>query len=279
MSNTIYDTDFAECLPEPLKRDKKIYALAKSLTDQLLTVSDLSKTALIYDRIDEMPEALLDILAYDFHCDWYDAAYPIETKRKILKHNVIIHKRLGTKYAVEQALTDVYGSATVQEWFNYDEPGDPYHFKINVTVIDRGITEEEELELERKMWFYKNLRSHCDGIFYSLSAKTATVIAESFAAFGAQIKVKPKLSDAIRESGRAKASARLKQGARIKAKPTLSTEITANAKTTAIFSYSEKQSIKAKPKLPDDLAGSRGAAITASTQRYKQGLKIKAITP
>ena len=84
MPENIYNSDFAKYLPQPLTHDPKIIALAKSVSVHLLQVSSSIEAVLIYSRIDELPEDLLDILAYDLHCDWYDYQYPLETKRKIL---------------------------------------------------------------------------------------------------------------------------------------------------------------------------------------------------
>ena len=58
----------------------------------------------LYPRIDELPEDLLDILAYDFKVDWWDAEYSLEEKRRIFKDSWYVHKHLGTKAAVETAL-------------------------------------------------------------------------------------------------------------------------------------------------------------------------------
>ena len=174
MSNTIYDTDFAEYLPEPLKRDEGIYALAKSLTAQLLSISGSSTETLIYDRIDEMPETLLDILAYDFHCDWYDADAPIDVKRATLKSNVVTHKHLGTKYAVLEVVTAAFGTGEVYEWFEY--AGDPYHFKIRVD--GSRITTFDPDYIRRMLHKVIPVRCVCDEIDFYLSA--IFEIAEAF---------------------------------------------------------------------------------------------------
>lgn len=186
---SIYDTDFTNYLPEALKEDNKIVGIAKALSEQMLKVSGICNNVLIYARIDELPEKILDMLAYDFHCDWYDKSYPIETKRRILKNNVIIHKKLGTKYAVEKALADVYKTAKVQEWFEYN--GEPYHFKISVDIGTTGITQSTKKEIEGKMKFYKNLRSHCDGIHYELgTGEKADVKALSVLRCAGSIRIK-----------------------------------------------------------------------------------------
>lgn len=40
----------------------------------------------------------------DLHVDWYDYNYPLEAKRDLVKNSVKVHKKMGTKYAIETAL-------------------------------------------------------------------------------------------------------------------------------------------------------------------------------
>ena len=115
----IYTVNFAEYLPESLKKDPKIRAIAQAVAKEALAVSEEIKSVLIYCRIDELPEELIDILAYDMHVDWYDYSYPLDIKRDIVKSSVKVHKKMGTKYAVETALKSIYKTTTIKEWFEY----------------------------------------------------------------------------------------------------------------------------------------------------------------
>lgn len=191
MSETIYESDFVKYLPQPLTHDPKMIALARVAAKELLEVSGLAKTVLIYSRIDELPEEMLDILAYDLHVDWYDYTYTLETKRNVLKSSVGIHKKMGTKYAVETALQDVYKTAKVEEWFEYG--GEPYTFRVHVAVGNNGLTEGADREIARNMQFYKNIRSHCTGICYRLGVQKGTVKTGAAQKVGSSIKVKPYL--------------------------------------------------------------------------------------
>jgi phage tail P2-like protein len=72
----------------------------------------------IYTRIDELPEDLLDILAYDFKVDWYDYGYPISVKRDLIKNSVKVHMMMGTKFAVETGIRSLYPNSELEEWFD-----------------------------------------------------------------------------------------------------------------------------------------------------------------
>lgn len=169
MNNTIFDIDLTRALPPTLKNDETMLALAQVIGAELQENSRLARLNIIYARIDELPENVLDILAYDLHVDWYEYGYPIATKRQIIKDSVKVHKRLGTRYAVETVLSSIYHTASVAEWFEYG--GKPYTFKINIDITQDGFTEEIYRKIVRQMYFYKNLRSHLDGIDYTYRAE------------------------------------------------------------------------------------------------------------
>ena len=163
MSETIFDCDFTKYLPQPLTHDPKMVALAKAATKELLEVSGAVEDVLIYSRIDELPEELVDVLAYDMHVDWYDYSYPLAAKRDLLKSSVRVHKKMGTKYAIEKALSALYPESEVEEWFEYG--GEPGHFHIVCDVTNSRIT-ASWADIVRAVKIYKRLSAHMDELTY-----------------------------------------------------------------------------------------------------------------
>ena len=181
--------DFTDRLPGALRHDPKMRALAEAMAGQMLGVWGEVRKALIYPRIGELPEGLVDILAYDFHIDWYDYSYPLSVKRDILRNGMRVHEKMGTKYAVETALRDVYKSARVEEWFEYG--GEPYTFRVIIDVGVDGLTDEMKKKLEGKMRHYKNLRSHCENFIYRVGDRIGAVRAAQYAGVGMNLTVMP----------------------------------------------------------------------------------------
>ena len=167
----IYTVNFADYLPGPLKHDPKMRAIAEAVTKEALTVSGEIENVLIYSRIDELPEELIDILAYDMHVDWYDYSYPLKVKRDILKSSVKVHKKMGTKYAVEKALGALYPQSEVEEWYQYE--GQPHHFHIVCDVTENRVTASFQ-DIIKAVMMYKRLSSHLDEVVYQ--AGTAITI-------------------------------------------------------------------------------------------------------
>ena len=159
----IYSTNFADYLPGSLKKDPKIIALAEAVTDQLLEVSDKINLVLIYSRIDELPEDLVDILAYDLHIDWYDYSFPLDIKRETLKNSIKVHKKMGTKYAIKKALGALFPESEVEEWFQYG--GEPHHFRIICDVSETKIQASYQ-EIVNAVKMYKRLSSHIEAVTY-----------------------------------------------------------------------------------------------------------------
>ena len=159
----IYTVNFADYLPAALKHDPKMRAIAEAVTKEALTVSGEIDNVLIYSRIDDLPEPLIDILAYDMHVDWYDYSYPLKVKRDILKGSVRVHKKMGTKYAVEKALGALYPQSEVEEWYQYE--GQPHHFHIVCDVTENRVTASFQ-DIIKAVMMYKRLSSHLDEVVY-----------------------------------------------------------------------------------------------------------------
>ena len=159
--NDIFTVNFTDYLPDVLKNDPKMKALADAVTKQLLEVSGNIDDVLIYSRIDELPEELLDILAYDMHVDWYDYAFPMHVKMEIIKSSVRVHKKMGTKYAVETALKALYPKSKIEEWFEYG--GEPYHFRVVLNAESENVQINMK-KMENEIKLYKRLSAHLDSI-------------------------------------------------------------------------------------------------------------------
>lgn len=176
-------------LPQVLREDANIYALASAAAEALMSRCDEIDRIRIYSRIDELEEELLDILAYDFHIDWYDYSHPVEIKRKVIKDSAKVHQKLGTKYAVETALGAVFPGTKIEEWFEYG--GAPYTFRITIDTTSTGATSEQQEEVLKRVRFYKNLRSHMEAVNYRIE-REATVYAAGALSVGIHMDIYPR---------------------------------------------------------------------------------------
>lgn len=150
MNKSVYST-----FPPILRNDTDFDSTAKAISVRLDENLSLSEYALVYSRINILPEIALDILAYDFNIRWYDYSFSIDEKRSIIKEAYKIFRFIGTRYAVEMALKSIYPISQVREWFEYG--GKPYHFKV--TIWDNANDKEKCKSVIQKINYYKNVRS------------------------------------------------------------------------------------------------------------------------
>lgn len=223
--NDIYSIDFTRSLPPVLKNDPKMIALARTIAEQLQVTARQIEKNIIYARIDELDEQTLDVLAYDLHVDWYDYSYPIEVKRQTIKDSVKVHRKLGTKYAVETALGAVYPGTKVQEWFEYG--GKPYTFRVIIGVTTEGLTAARQAEVLNRVRFYKNLRSHLEAISYQMEQAT-TIHVAGYHAIGTRLEVWPYLADNFTEEATVFVGAVATFATRLEINPSLTNFITSS---------------------------------------------------
>ena len=166
--NDVYTIDLTRALPPTLANDPIMLPLARTIAAPLQENIELARLTLIFHRIDELEEDVLDILARDMHVDWWDDSYPIIIKRRILKDSVRVHMRLGTKFAVQTALRNVFPHSEVEVWYEY---GSTHHrFRIILDLTQAIIP----ADFTRLMWAldtFNRLTVHLDEISYQFSSR------------------------------------------------------------------------------------------------------------
>jgi phage tail P2-like protein len=129
MTNGITAEAVLAALPEVLRSDVSTQGLASAIAAELEEAACKTNLATIYANIESLDEPLLDILAKDFKVDWWRGDASVGEKRQTLKDSPYVHRHLGTKAAVERAISDFLGTGVLQEWWEYG--GKPYHFRIH----------------------------------------------------------------------------------------------------------------------------------------------------
>lgn len=82
-------------------------------------------------NVETCPEALLPWLAWSFSVEVWDHTWPVKTKRSVIRQSFSVHRRKGTRLAVEEALGAIGVVADVVEWFEAVDPQpDPGTFAI-----------------------------------------------------------------------------------------------------------------------------------------------------
>ena len=164
MSKDLQSVSLIDILPPNLLADEQINAAAQALDDELQKVTAAIRETLILPRIDELPEAVVDLLAWQLHVDFYDELKSLAEKRNDVKQSIAMHRIKGTRMAVELALHMVYESGEVREWFEYG--GRPYYFRVRF-IRPETVRLEDVDRVIRIIHAVKNTRSWLESIGFT----------------------------------------------------------------------------------------------------------------
>lgn len=148
-------SELLKLLPYSLRQDPVFVAIAEAVEIQFKQAYQEAEDIYNLVDIDKMPEALLDLLAYEKHVDFYEVGLPVEQKRELVKASIKWHRKKGTRGAIEDVVSIIYKNAHVFEWFEYG--GEEYRFKIEVE--EPFIANEDMKRLKRMVEATKNKRS------------------------------------------------------------------------------------------------------------------------
>lgn len=168
MSKDLQSVSLIDILPPNLLADKQIYAAARALDDELQKITAATRNALLLPRLDELSEEVIDLLAWQWHVDFYEPSMSIETKRQLVRESIAWHRIKGTKAAVEKMAQTVFKGGVVTEWFEYG--GEPYHFRIDLLTAP-NITQDDTARLLAVVNAAKNARSVLDELRFRREAQ------------------------------------------------------------------------------------------------------------
>lgn len=155
------DIDVLKLLPSFMREEADNQAIAGFLSDQLRPLSgEISKLA-TWNELQKLDHSELDSLADELRIFWYAKDYTADVKRALIASSDKTYMHLGTKEAVEQVVSDIFGDSHVEEWYNYG--GQPHYFQINV-VSSGAMHPEKEARLIRILEMVKRKSQWLDKI-------------------------------------------------------------------------------------------------------------------
>ncbi|WP_302177268.1 phage tail protein [Megamonas funiformis] len=152
---------FSQTVPFNIAKDKNIKDLSCVIDNIAIDIKQKTEMVLLLPKLKELPDSILNELAYQFHVDFYREYFDHDTKVKLIESSIATHKIKGTPYAVEKVCTDIFKSAKVIE--NWEYGGEAYHFKVS--FIKEAVTDVSKIDsLMEAISSTKNVRSWCDEI-------------------------------------------------------------------------------------------------------------------
>lgn len=158
----LYDGQLTDLIQNHSRYNVEVQAISYALQMEKRRLMDLTRRTRTMAMVDELPEAILDVLAVELRTPYYSESMMTEEKRKIIKNTLVWHKRSGTPSAVKELVETIFGVGEVVEWFNFtDGEKKPGTFDI---VTNASFTEDIVNAFLRIIKRVKNARSHIRNI-------------------------------------------------------------------------------------------------------------------
>lgn len=178
-----------DLLPQNFQDDPNIKASAEALNKQLDKITEKTKKISIYERLfmNQLSGEEVDELAYQFHVDFYDPAFPLSQRLELVKKAIPFHRLKGTAGAVEDLIKILFGDGEVEEWFQYG--GEPGYYQV--TTNNQAVTNEKAEEFIRSLRTVTRVSQHLQSVLISQIEKL-TFHTGSYVHVGETIKIKGK---------------------------------------------------------------------------------------
>lgn len=145
-------------------------------------VSDVSTPARTFNDPMQAPKSVLPWLAWEKSVDVWNKNWSEDQKRKTIANSYYVHSYKGTVGAVQSALDAIGIYVKIQEWFSMVPRGEPYTFKLDITVDQVGVAQSQLKELLAIVAVTKNLRSHMVGQTLTIKNTNSVKVASAIAA-------------------------------------------------------------------------------------------------
>ncbi|MDR2946276.1 MAG: phage tail protein I [Candidatus Adiutrix sp.] len=154
-----------ELLPSSIGYDQAVQSVARAIEGEIELFVNKIPTVLLWPAISVLEEPILTHLGFMLHVDWWDEAWNLEAKRQFLFRQSLLHRRKGTAWAVEEAVSLVYGPARLREWFEYGGP--PGCFLIDLEILESGLSQDDVNKIVWMIGKYKRKSQHICGLTFS----------------------------------------------------------------------------------------------------------------
>lgn len=184
MNKTLKEVSLIDLMPSSIRSDQAVIDLCKTIDLDMDEVKGLVAWSSIMSRIDELPDSILEALAWEnkmLGAEWA-IAKTREKRIDLIKNSYLLNKQRGTLWSVERIFSIIGMKAEIVEW--QDEGGEPFTFRISVLdVSETGFTPEIEQWVSSLIYAYKPLSRHITGTTLQVKSsitKTRVAVASRF---------------------------------------------------------------------------------------------------
>lgn len=136
---------------------KEVQAVSYAVGEEKRILKRYSAASSLQAAINQVPEAVLDLMAIELNTQYYEQTLPREIKEKMIFQTLKWYMRAGTPSVLSELLETVLDGGYTEEWHEYG--GAPYHFKAYAFTGNHEIPLGYGEEIKRRIETYKNVRS------------------------------------------------------------------------------------------------------------------------
>lgn len=151
--------DVKKFLPMFMRDDEFNNAVADALNEILNTIN--TEKLRTWDRLEQMGHEELDALAWELNVLWYNKAGTLAAKREQIRTSDEVWRSLGTKYAIETVVSQLFVKGKVLEFWEADL--ETHHFSVEV-YSPEALTPDGEKEFRRIVEIVKRKSQILDNI-------------------------------------------------------------------------------------------------------------------
>ena len=119
----------------------------------------------------KVPEHLLPFLAWSVATDNWQDNLTFNQKQNLVASSIDVHRKKGTRGAMNSALKALDFSVDFKEWFNAKPINAPFTFNIQINIDDKPLPLKKYNQILKTIASAKNSRSHLSKI--SVFSKTS----------------------------------------------------------------------------------------------------------
>lgn len=149
----------------------------RKITDALADNTRLDVNIDTLNRIDDVGDDFLSVLAWQYSVDSWDDDWQSPLKRALIKKSFANHQLKGTKAAVRQILADFGYEAKFIEWWEAEPNLPAGSFTLELATAGRELTEEVYAELNRLVNDAKPVSRHLANLAITLTPRSDVYLA------------------------------------------------------------------------------------------------------
>lgn len=173
-----------DILPDIFGDSAKLKAYAAAEQKMRRIIYKYAEHTMIYRSLENLPGAILDLLATEMDTPYYDSTLPSRTKAELIRNTLPWKTKAGTLWAVQGMVETIFKTGTVTPWHDYG--GAPYFFKISTGA---EVSPERLEEIRKIIDKIKNTEDTLESIVFlvdlgqNIKIKSGVTVDESVCIF------------------------------------------------------------------------------------------------